>query len=213
MRRLWLGVLALSAAIFFWQAGRIWISLNRTTPLPSSENTEAPAAAEKTDLPELVQIRQQHTVAAGETLHSIGLKYNIRWESLADLNGLTENAPIREGQILDLPLTISGHLVIIELITVDQVTAQNAQNDARFGGVTWRLDPIEVVRSTAPSTLGLTPSTAFKIEERDDDAGRVVVTTTDRPLPVRLWLIQPIEKGATGVWFINKTETYRWPTT
>ena len=44
-----------------------------------------------------------HTVAAGENLYRIGLKYGISWVAIANLNGLTNPNILTVGQVLQLP--------------------------------------------------------------------------------------------------------------
>lgn len=47
--------------------------------------------------------RAQHTVQRGETLFSIGLKYNLTWDRLAAANGLANPNKIFAGQVLCIP--------------------------------------------------------------------------------------------------------------
>jgi len=58
------------------------------------ENTES---AEKSDTP------GSHTVAAGENLYQIGLKYGVSWVTLADVNNLSNPNRITVGQTLQIP--------------------------------------------------------------------------------------------------------------
>jgi LysM repeat protein len=44
-----------------------------------------------------------HTVAAGETLYRIGLKYNVSWVTLAEFNNLDNADRIKTGQVLKIP--------------------------------------------------------------------------------------------------------------
>lgn len=63
------------------------------TPVPptdSSGQTTAPLPA-------------THTVAAGENLYRIGLRYGISWATLAQYNGLTNANQIYVGQVLRIP--------------------------------------------------------------------------------------------------------------
>jgi LysM repeat protein len=209
MKQLWLAVIVLASAIFLWQAGRIWLG-NR----PVAESTPTNTADEVVPVattPALDTTPQTHTVVAGETLNTIGIKYNLRWTSIAALNGLSETTPIREGQVLQLPITVSGHIIEVREVPVDATIAQNAQNDARFGGITWRLDSVEVARQTAPTELGIRHDTTLTIESRDDVAGVAIIRTEIDGQLRRVFLSQPITKGAEGVWFVIRSEMYRWP--
>ncbi len=51
-----------------------------------------------------IQTPASHRVQRGDTLYSIGRKYNISPAEIADLNDLAPNAPLRAGQQLVLPL-------------------------------------------------------------------------------------------------------------
>lgn len=211
MKYLWSTVALLAIGIFLWQAGRIWVgehptTSNTVTPANVATNTNAAAA-----VPTLDTTPQTHTVETGETLNSIGLKYNLKWTSIAALNGLSEDSVLQIGQLLNLPITVSGHLIDVETIPVSQTDAQNAQNNATFGGITWRLDPVEVARQTSPSSAGILHDTPLELTSRDDEAGTAVVTATVNNSKVIVTLSQPTTKGSGGVWFVTKTESYRWP--
>jgi LysM repeat protein len=213
MKQLWVGVILLAVGIFAWQAGRIWIG-QKTAQSPQTITTPSQTVANTTTVSEEAELDttpQTHKVTAGESLHSIGLKYNIRWASIAALNGLSEEAEIIEGQELLLPITVSGHIIEVREVVNDSFATQNAQNDARFAGITWRLDPVEVTRQTAPSELGILHDTPLVVESIDNAEGTaVVVATIDNKLR-RVFLNQPVTTGTGGVWFIIRTETYRWP--
>lgn len=51
-----------------------------------------------------IQTPATHRVQRGDTLYSVGRKYNISPAEIADLNDLAPNAPLRAGQQLVLPL-------------------------------------------------------------------------------------------------------------
>ncbi|HLC38627.1 MAG TPA: LysM domain-containing protein, partial [Patescibacteria group bacterium] len=46
---------------------------------------------------------QEYTVKAGETLFTIGLKFNLPWTKIAEYNGLSEDSVIKQGQVLKIP--------------------------------------------------------------------------------------------------------------
>lgn len=214
MKQLWLAVIVLAAGIFFWQAGRIWLGNRQpaTDQATVTTNTSTNQANTTTsNEPALNPEPQTHTVVAGETLNTIGLKYNLKWTSIAALNGLTEDAALQIGQILKLPITVSGHLIDGETVSISSTDAQNAQNDATFGGVTWRLDPVEVARSSSPSDTGIKHDTTLNLVSRDDVAGTAEVSANVDGRVTNVFLSQLATKGSGGVWFVTRTETYRWP--
>ncbi len=75
------------------------------TPLPSetSPPTEIPTLT-PTPLPtETPRPPQSHTVAAGETLFGISLRYGVSMESIAETSGLSPNAALQVSQELLIP--------------------------------------------------------------------------------------------------------------
>jgi LysM repeat protein len=82
-----------------------------------------------------------HTVAAGETLYRIGLKYNISWVTLAEFNELDDADRIRAGQVLNIP---GETAVTVEPtpspLTETTYTVQAGDNLYRIGlkyGISW----------------------------------------------------------------------------
>ncbi|KAA3663807.1 MAG: LysM peptidoglycan-binding domain-containing protein [Chloroflexi bacterium] len=67
-----------------------------TTDAPAEETTATDTAQETGDQP------TTHTVAAGENLYRIGLKYKVSWVALAQYNNLPNANRIYVGQILKL---------------------------------------------------------------------------------------------------------------
>jgi LysM repeat protein len=65
------------------------------TAIPSTAATEGPS-------PEAEAIF--HTVARGENLFRIGMRYNISWQILAELNGITDPGALLIGQKLLIPM-------------------------------------------------------------------------------------------------------------
>ncbi len=74
-------------------AGGETVEVAPTAEPVAEEVTEDAAAAAPTT----------HTVAAGENLYRIGLRYNVSWVALAELNNLSNANQIRVGQVLTLP--------------------------------------------------------------------------------------------------------------
>jgi LysM repeat protein len=77
-----------------------------TEEAAAEESEEAETAAEETTAEETAQaaaMPETHTVAAGENLYRIGLKYGVSWVALAQLNNLTNPNSIVVGQVLRLP--------------------------------------------------------------------------------------------------------------
>jgi LysM repeat protein len=64
---------------------------------------EAEEAAEEAEAEPAEELPATHTVAAGENLYRIGLKYGISWVTLAEHNNLANANQIKVGQVLNIP--------------------------------------------------------------------------------------------------------------
>ena len=49
-----------------------------------------------------------HIVRRGENLYRIGLKYGVRWETIAHRNNIGDNRLLYEGQVLKIPVAMGG---------------------------------------------------------------------------------------------------------
>lgn len=63
---------------------------------PAADQNTAAAATQAT-------VPQTHTVAPGENLYRIGLRYGLSWAAIAQANGLTDANRITVGQVLTIP--------------------------------------------------------------------------------------------------------------
>lgn len=74
--------------------------------------------------------KQHYTVAAGDTLFTIALRYNITWQELAIVNGLQEFDLLQIGQEIVLPASLdedSSATIDIEEAITDETTADSLQ--------------------------------------------------------------------------------------
>lgn len=70
----------------------------------AEDPTEEPATETEAETSESPDARpSQHEVAAGETLYTIGLQYDISWVALAEFNDLDDADQITAGMILAIP--------------------------------------------------------------------------------------------------------------
>lgn len=74
-----------------------------TEAADADTNTEETPAEETPAAEPAEETPQTHTVAAGENLYRIGLKYGISWVTLAEYNNLTNADKIKVGQVLNIP--------------------------------------------------------------------------------------------------------------
>lgn len=72
-------------------------------PPPTITPTAAPTA-----LPQIATDYKMHTVQPGEGLLAIAKLYNVNWQSLAALNGITDPNRLTPGQVLKIPPIDSG---------------------------------------------------------------------------------------------------------
>jgi uncharacterized protein YkwD/LysM repeat protein len=70
---------------------------------PVATAATEPPAAEPLVAAAVAQPSQTHTVAAGETIISIALRYNVDWRALLAFNGLTESSLLQIDQTIRIP--------------------------------------------------------------------------------------------------------------
>jgi lysozyme len=79
-----------------------------TQTATASATAAATATATATPAPTAQPLPATHTVAAGENLYRIGLKYGISWVTLAAYNNLPNANYVYVGQVLNIPPASSG---------------------------------------------------------------------------------------------------------
>jgi len=172
-----------------------------TTPTPSvdsSPNTTPPSTSNE----------QTHIVKKGDTLYSIGLKYNMQWTVIAKYNDLNENAALIEGQKIIIPTTnqsktIQAHEYKVPASSEEQQSLQSAQDYANAGSdaLSYRLDPIQVVqRSLLLSRFAFSASDIYVISNIDKTNGSATIEVTHDDSLYIVYLNQPLVKGDKGVW-------------
>ncbi|GEM_PF-3293868 len=145
-----------------------------------------------------------HTVQAGETLFLIGLKYDVLWTTIAQANGLDENSALIEGQKIVVPLNSEGNIEKEESLNINEEDARNTQRLVGSGELAWRRDPLEVLRRTAPVDYHLQNSYIYTLVELDKDQGKAIIEVLHDDQKYIFELVQPVEKGDNGVWYILK---------
>lgn len=71
----------------------------------AQQEAQEAAAAQTTPAPQAGAAATTHTVAPGENLYRIGLRYGVSWSVLAQHNNITNPNSIRVGQVLRIPGT------------------------------------------------------------------------------------------------------------
>jgi len=72
--------------------------------------------------------KQRYTVAAGDTLFTIALRYNIAWQEIATVNGLQEFDLLQIGQEIALPASLDAEAGGEEEEVTEEVAAEARKN-------------------------------------------------------------------------------------
>ncbi len=89
-----------------WQSMAQLNGLGEHTVLSIGTELRIPAtgaSAENTGAAETRQLSRQYTVASGDTLLGIALRFDIQWQALAAANGLGESSLLQIGEQLTIP--------------------------------------------------------------------------------------------------------------
>jgi LysM repeat protein len=116
-----------TAGVFFLVASvlmvvNLWPTHSQTNPLNNKASlpiTQSTTDAAISDQKQVlgVAIKQdtaptteftQYTVKTGDTLFNISQQYNVRWDSIAQINGLSEPYILHAGQSLKIPQTTTS---------------------------------------------------------------------------------------------------------
>lgn len=136
------------------------------------------------------------TVAPGETLMAIGAKAGISWTTLAEANGIDPNK-IQAGQIIIIPK--NGQISY----TINQSVATSLQKDVDAGKFATRLDPIGTAHLDAPTAYGLASTDSYTQTKIDQNSGTATVSVSKNNKMYTISLVQPVAKGAKGIWAIE----------
>lgn len=188
-----------------------------STPFVSAIPTETPsvsATASSVDVPavsvadRLVLPSESYTVVEGDTLYPIGLKYDLAWQKIAEVNALSEPYRLTIGQVLAIP-TVAGQNSVYEVrFTTNPTKASAAQSAAEAGKNTWRLDPLVSAQAELANVFGLTTKDDFRLESQDDIKGSASILATrlvqNQTKVYEILLVQPVTKGRTGIWSLDR---------
>jgi LysM repeat protein len=148
------------------------------------------------------KIEKTHKVQPGDTLFAIGLKYNIEWTKIAEYNGLSETAVIKEGDVVKIPQ--EGKETNEKTYTIDESVFQKYQSNVNDGLEQWRLNPAEVCKSMIPDDFEITKSDIYTLTNQNTESGEATVEITHTGQIYTATLIQPITKGEKGIWAVKK---------
>lgn len=142
-------------------------------------------------------------VATGETLMTIGSKTGVSWLAIADANGIDPNK-IQAGQTIIIPK--NGQVNF----TVNPTVAQGLQKDVDSGKYAQRLDPAATAQLDAPTVYGLTATDTFTATKLDQTSLSATVTVSKNNKTYTISLVQPVTKGAKGIWAIESIRPSAW---
>jgi len=166
------------------------LSQTPTTEDPVTETTSEGTATIK------------HKVQAGETLFLVGLKYDVLWTTIAETNNLSEDSALIEGQELIIPINEDGNITKEESLNINEEDVKKTQALVAKGEMSWRTDPVEVLKRTAPLDYHLKNSDIFTLIELNKDEGKAIIEVLHDNQKLIVNLVQPLEKGDNGVWYI-----------
>ncbi len=86
-----------------------WLRVGQVLTLPGTTNQAPAPAPTPAPQPEVTTdtTAQRHTVRSGETLWALQQRYGIRWQAIAEVNGIRSPYWLHVGQVLTLPATTS----------------------------------------------------------------------------------------------------------
>lgn len=162
-------------------------------PNPSESESEQKEAGYET-----------YTVMPGDTLFGISLKFKVSMDELAQLNGISDANQIKAGQVLKIPK--EGGIAESGKIEIDLAKMREIQALVDQGEQSWRLDPVEVTKATAPASFEFNALDSYTLKSKDLGKGEAVVivkkTKDSQTQNFQVDLIQPVTKGEKGIWAI-----------
>jgi murein DD-endopeptidase MepM/ murein hydrolase activator NlpD len=89
------------------------VSVGQSLVIPGRGNAVAPQPAYAKPDSTLATGGGMHTVRSGETLYSLGRTYGVHPFTIARLNGLSNNAALKQGQAVRIPKNASGGAQVV----------------------------------------------------------------------------------------------------
>jgi len=135
-------------------------------------------------------------VASGETLSAVGTRVGVGWMKIAEANGI-EADKIQAGQTLIIPKNDQvGY-------TVNQEKAASLQKETDGGKYAFRISASETAKSDSSPAYGLTTTDIFTQTAIDENVGTATVSAAHNAKTYIISLVQPVTKGAKGIWAIS----------
>lgn len=198
-------VLAAALAASYWYSYR-YESQRLQTAIPKEEDAK-PVAVPEAQSVVLEQPYREYTVKEGETVYGISKQYGLLWSTVASYNNLPENAVIRPGMVLKIPLNEKGEITRIDRVPkpsdsdIERITQAVKQ-----GTETWYADPVIVTQKTAPDDYHFKHDDNYTVLGLDYTAGTAMIEVIHdgRTIIVSLTQYTP---GKGNSWYITSLET------
>ena len=130
------------------------LQIGDTLRLPSIGGIGGPSSEEAAEI-NVVAGKQRYTIAAGDTLYTIALRYDIAWQEIAAVNGLSEFDLLQLGQELALPASLD--------------TAEEAPDDAEAAAKVANEEVPQDATSAADTSEVAEPSERFTSDHLRSD--------------------------------------------
>ena len=172
---------------------------NQTQNQPPSSENESDQDQENASANdnESTEAETTYTVQTGDTLFTIGLKFNVPWTKIAEANGLTEQSVIKVGQILKIPGQKSSESKNFE---IDKTALSEIQTKVDAGSLAWYLDPVSVAKEQVPSTYNISKDDPYTLKSKNYTEAIAIVEVVHNTKVYQIKLIQPIKQGVGGIW-------------
>lgn len=185
-----------AAVASYWYSYRFELQKLSPTDAPTSNATDTP----QTDIKQAVALNPQphkeHLVTPGDTLYSISKQYGLLWSTVSAYNQLADDAVIKPGMIIKIPLNEKG-----EVTRIDRL-----EKPTTPGTESWLNDPVMVVRRSAPDEYHFKNDDTFTITSLDYTAGTAMIEVVHDGRFVYVSLSQ-FTPGKGNGWYITQLET------
>jgi len=174
---------------------------NQSQPKQSCEDVKG-NKDQKAINQDLLPAEQTYTVQPGDTLFTVGLKFDMPWTKIAEANGLSEDSVIKVGDVLKIPSeTPTASESKKFTINTEKMGQVQAQVDS--GSLSWYLDPVLVAKEKIPPTYSITKNDQYSLKSKNNVEGIAIVEIIHNTKVYQVKLIQPVKKGTNGIWDVE----------
>jgi LysM repeat protein len=143
-----------------------------------------------------------YTVSKGETLFSIGSKFQVNWQLIVLANGLENENSIQAGKQLVIPKLSNETDYYRVDFTINEDNASLLNAELRDQPSSDYFDPKLVVKNFAVPYFGISETDQLSILEQDNSRGTALIEAISTEKTNVVGLYQPKQKGDKGFWAI-----------